>query len=475
VSDTTDTIATLRTLLGQLSTRQDWPALLAAARQAAAAYPEDWEIAYHQGRALLETGAFADAELYLQQCMDRFPSLPQFLVLYCYVGGRSLNPQAALERWVTMHGRMPYAPGLNLGLAQAYKAAGRLEEAERFAGEALPRFPGNIALMSLHADLASQRRAWDEAVTRWRAVRAQAPDRVDAVIGEIGALRQSDRLAEAEALAEQALRNHPDHIELNTSYAAIAAARQDWADAADRLRRLLELAPDNLPAALGLVGALQRQGQLEEAEQVAATALERHGDNEALLTAYAAIASHSKRWDIAADRWKQVYDRCPARTSTYHAYVRALGEANRLPEAEEISGEALGFAPADRALLMQNASLAELRLDMTEAQTRWQAVKRKFPADEAIAAEMVRLRTFMRQETQKLARDNMALAHAPIRGSMRPPAKPQGPPRPPPTMAPTALDLLLTGAPAPASLRPPPGPTRNELLWARIKKMFRGP
>jgi tetratricopeptide (TPR) repeat protein len=475
VSDTADPIATLHTLLGQLSVRQDWPALLQAAGEAAAAFPGDWEIAYHQGRALLELGDFAQAERFLHQCMDRFPALPQFLVLYCYVGSRSLAPPAALERWVAMHGRMPHAPGLNLGLAQAYKAAGRLDEAERFAAEALPRFPGNVALMSLYADLASQRRAWNDAVTRWQAVRALAPDRIDAVIGEIGALRQSDRLAEAEVLAEQALRTHPDHIELNTSYAAIAATRQDWGDAADRLRRLLDLAPDNLPAALGLVGALQRQGRLEEAEQVAATALERHGDNEALLTAHAAIASHSKRWDVAAERWQQVYERCPARTTTYHAYIRALGEANRLPQAEEISGEALGFAPADRALLMQNASLAELRLDMTEAQTRWQTVKRKFPDDEEVAAEVTRVRKVMRQETQKLARDNMALAHAPIRGSMRPPLKPQGPPRPPPSMSPTALDLLLTGKPAPESMRPPPGPTRNEQLWARIKKMFRGP
>ncbi len=111
MSDRTETIATLHTLLGQLSARQDWPALLQAARSAAQAFPTDWEIAYHEGRALLETGAFAEAETFLHGCMERFPTLPQFLVLFCYVGGRSLSPDAALERWATMHARWPRRNG----------------------------------------------------------------------------------------------------------------------------------------------------------------------------------------------------------------------------------------------------------------------------------------------------------------------------------------------------------------------------
>jgi tetratricopeptide (TPR) repeat protein len=475
VSDRTETIATLHNLLGQLSLRQDWPALLDAAQRAAAAFPEDWEIAYHEGRALLEIGAFADAETFLHRCMERFPTMPQFLVLYCYVGSRSLPPAAALERWAAMHARMPFAPGLNLGLAQAYKAADQLAEAERFTTAALEHFPGNVPMLTLHADLASQRQDWAEAAARWGRLRALAPDRMDGTIGEIGALRQLGRLDEADALAEAALRTNPDNIELNSSYAAVAAARQDWRDAADRLRRLLTLAPDNLPAALGLVGALQRQGLLEEAEQVAAAAIERHPDNEPMLSAHAAIASHSKRWDKAVERWQLVYDRCPARTSTYHAYVRALVEADKLVKAEEMAAEAIGFAPMDRALLMQHATIAERRLDVVEAQTRWAAVKRKFPDDEEVNECLARARRLMRQETQRQAKDNMAMAHAPIRGSMRPPERPKGPPRPPPTFGPTALDVLLTGAPAPEELRPPPGPTRNQELWGKIKKMFRGP
>jgi tetratricopeptide (TPR) repeat protein len=475
VSDRTETIATLHTLLGQLSARQDWPALLQAARSAAQAFPTDWEIAYHEGRALLETGAFAEAETFLHGCMERFPTLPQFLVLFCYVGGRSLSPDAALERWATMHARMPLAPGLNLGLAQAYKAAGQMAEAERFVTGALQHFPGNLPMLTLHADLASQRQDWAEAASRWARLRELAPDRLDGVIGEVGALRQLGRLDEAEALAAEAVRRFPDNADLLSSYAAVAAARQDWRDAADRLRRLLALSPGNLPAALGLVGALQRQGLLEEAEQVAAGAIALHPDNEAMLSAYAAIASHSKRWDKAVQRWQMVYDRCPARVSTYHAYIRALVEDDKLVKAEEIAAEAIGYAPQDRALLMQHATIAERRLDVLEAQSRWTAVKRKFPDDEEVAECLQRAKRLMRQETQRMAKDQMALAHAPIRGSMRPPLKPQGPPRPPPSFGPTALDVLLTGAPAPEELRPPPGPTRNQELWGKIKKMFRGP
>jgi predicted Zn-dependent protease len=467
VSDSEDSLSEFRTRLSDLAARQEWPVLLAESRRIGEAHPDMWEPAYQEGRALLETGAYEHADHHIQLCMDRFPNLPQFAVLYGYVGGRSLDPEAAVERWASMQARMPDAPGLRIGLAHAYKAAGQLDKSERMVSDSLQRMPNNVALLVQYADLAARRNDWDTAATRWAVVRKMAPERLDAVIGSIAALRQSNRLDEAEALAQPALQAHPDDPDLNTSYAAIAAARQDWPETARRLRRVLALTPDSAVAAVGLVGALTRLDKTIEAEQAAEAALRHHPDHEVLLTEYAAIAVKEQRWPQAVVRWQQVYERCADRASTFFAYIDALEHADQLNLADEISTEAVAFAPDDLKLLKQHAWLAEKRIDYAEAATRWQVIKRKFPGDEAANEATMRVRKLHSKDSRDAARDEFATANAPVRGSMRPPIKPQGPPRGAPDAGPTALDILLSGAPT--GVKPPPPPPT---FGAKLRRLF---
>ena len=470
MSDDIDSLSDLRTRLNRLAARQEWPLLLEEARRVGAAYPDAWEPAYHEGRGLLETGAYEHADHHLLLCMDRFPAMPQFAVLYCYVGGRSMDPQAALERWITMQSRMPDAPGLRIGLAHAYKAAGQIDKSEQMIAESLQRMPGNVALLVQYADIAAYRRDWDTAATRWEVVRRVAPDRLDAVVGSIAALRQSNRLDEAEALAREALQANPDDADLNTSYAATAAARQDWPETVKRLRRVLELTPDSVPAAVGLVGALQRTGQAAEAEQAARAGLQHHPDHEALLTEYATMATKAQRWPDAAERWQQVYERCADRANTFYEYVVALEHTEKWTLADEISTEAVAFAPDDLKLLKQHAWLAEKRFEFNEAATRWQVITRKFPDDEDATAANRRVRKLGSKEARDAARDEFASVNAPVRGSMRVPVKPQGPPRGPVPEGPTALDILITGAPTGITTVPRKPPT----LGAKLRRLFGG-
>lgn len=458
MSDPLDSLPDRCRQLDQLAANRDWPALLVAARQAGADFPEAWEPAYHEGRAMLESGAYEHANHFLLLCMDRFPSLPQFAVLYGYVGARSLNQDDCAARWQQLHGRLPDAPGVRIGLAQAWRATGRPAQAEQILAEGLQRLPDHLPMLVQYADSAALRRDWNTAADRWDAVRARAPERMDVLIASVSALRQANRLDEAEALARQGLAAEPGNPELNTSYAAIAAARQDFPTVALCLQRVLAASPDNASAAVGLVAALLRLDRGDEAEAAAEAALAHHPDHEVLLTEYAAIASRAARWPAAVARWKQVYQRCPARITTYQQYIDALVHNDDLADAEEIASEAVGFAPDDRALLMAHAHIASLRLDTQESQQRWGKLKRRFPDDPEIAEAALKARKLQFREVTQKKLDDGAIMRQPVRGSIRRIEKPQGAPRTTLT-GPSALDIIMSGAALPQAAPAPAPPT----------------
>jgi tetratricopeptide (TPR) repeat protein len=103
------------------------------------------------------------------------------------------------------------------------------------ADEAAARFPGNIEAQTECAWVASARHDWEEALQRWTAVVERVPERAEAHIGAIQALRMLGRAGEAEAMARAALIRFPDNTDLMVEHVWAAVAREDWPAAASRL------------------------------------------------------------------------------------------------------------------------------------------------------------------------------------------------------------------------------------------------
>ena len=82
----------------------------------------------------------------------------------------------ACERWEVVRGAFPdEASGYARG-AEALLEAGRLEETEGLAGEALERFPEHSGGYVQRAEVAMRREDWAGACERWEAVRVAFPD-----------------------------------------------------------------------------------------------------------------------------------------------------------------------------------------------------------------------------------------------------------------------------------------------------------
>jgi tetratricopeptide (TPR) repeat protein len=185
---------------------------------------------------------------------------------------------------------------------------GRLDEAEAMAGEAVERFRENPAALTEHAWIAVARRDWKEALRRWMQVYRPDPNRLDATVGVIQALRMVGRLDEAEAMATEATRRFPDSADLAVEHVWGAVARDDWQAVAARLesaRRALNDAA-RFDESLGWVENELRRGAARAGSPAAAPS---RLDNSHLTDTAAAAAESVSTKDLMLS-FESLGERC---------------------------------------------------------------------------------------------------------------------------------------------------------------------
>jgi tetratricopeptide (TPR) repeat protein len=257
--------------------------------------------------------------------------------------------------------------------------AGRLDEADAWLGEARNRFPHDIGLASHYARLAQRRRDTDEAVRRWQAVRDQFPDDPAGHICLATALREYGRFEASESAAAAGLLRFPNDPTLLVEYAFAAHMRLDWATAADRWKAARTQQPDhNIGYVLG-AQCLRNLGQVDAAEAVLRTAIERFPDNAASLVEFAWTAHVRRDWTAAMDRWDAVAARFPNEVARYTGAGQALRELKRFDEAEALLTEAVTRYPNEIGPLIEYGGLAHHRRDWPEAVRRWARLRERHP------------------------------------------------------------------------------------------------
>jgi hypothetical protein len=124
-------------------------------------------------------------------------------------------------------------------------------------------------------------------------------------------LRDAQRAAEAEALAQAGTGHSPASIELAIAYATAALEREDWATAADRFRAVVARFPGLPDGAVGLGRALARAGDFAAAEAALRETMQRFPGSPAPLAEFAEVAVRRQDWAEAARRWAEAEARFP--------------------------------------------------------------------------------------------------------------------------------------------------------------------
>jgi len=186
-------------------------------------------------QVLWENGRLDEAEAMADAAFDRFPDHPDLLIQQAWIAAARQHWDDAARRWALVRTRTPARIEGYLWGVRALWQSRRADEAEALVSEGLTRFPGHVGIIAEGAWAATARQDWANALLRWMLVHDSDPERVDAQIGAIQALRMTGRIDDAEALAARALAHHPDNTDLLIEHVWSAATRRDWPAAAGRL------------------------------------------------------------------------------------------------------------------------------------------------------------------------------------------------------------------------------------------------
>lgn len=292
-------------------------------------------------------------------------------------------PSNALTEWAALAARSPTDPAPLLPPVQALLAGGYVAEAAVLLDAAQFRFPDH-APFAIEAARAAQRQgATQAALRRWQAVRDRFPASSAGVAGAAAALREAGRTQEAAALLAEAgvgLGNDPGPV---IEHAWLAHTERDWPEALRRWSAIRERFPDQPQAYSGAAIAHRNSGDFDQADALLQTALQRFPDVVWLTFEHGWVAHVRRDWPEAARRWEVVRARAPDVLVGYTAGATALRELGRREEAAAMLQDAAQRFPDDLHVTIEQAWLAQARLDWPEAARHWDTVRGQMPDEEA--------------------------------------------------------------------------------------------
>ena len=285
----------------------------------------------------------------------------------------------ATELWSESRRVSPDHPSGFLRGAEALVGAGRLEEAEGVAREAVSGFPdlpgGRVQL----AEVAMCRRDWPLAAERWVAVRRAFPEHPSGYLRGAESLVMAGRLDDAERVAREGETRFPDLAGGRVQLAEVAMCRQDWPLAAERWEEVRRAFPEHPSGYLRGAESLVMAGRLDDAERVAREGGSRFPDLPGGRVQLAEVAMCRRDWLMAAETWEAVRRAFPEHPSGYLRGAESLVMAGRLDDAERVAregGSRFSDLPGGR---VQLAEVAMCGGDWPMAAERWEEVRRAFP------------------------------------------------------------------------------------------------
>jgi GT2 family glycosyltransferase/spore maturation protein CgeB/tetratricopeptide (TPR) repeat protein len=254
-------------------TRRDWPEAIKRWQAMLQAQPETAPASVYSrlARAHRIFGDLPAAETVVQTGLARHRNDVGLAAEYAELAmAQRLWPEA-IKRWqaIVAAGGVPAPASAYLRLARAHRLHGDLPAAEAVIRDGLQRHPRDLELTAEHAEIASARQDWTEAIARWQAIVDNwGPKAPASAYVQLARLHRSQGdCGAAETAVREGLSRNRDNAELAAEHAEIAMAELDWPEAITRWQVILDLHGGNAPA------AVRRRLQEAERRQAQRTAL----------------------------------------------------------------------------------------------------------------------------------------------------------------------------------------------------------
>ena len=237
--------------------QRDWRKACVLWEEMRRTFPDQPEGFARGAAAVKHAGRLEEADALARIAVKRFPNYPGGYLQLADLAMRRRDWEAACALWAELRYLFPNKTEGFVRGAAALIRAGRLDEADRVARDAVKRFPDHPGGHVQQAELAMYRRGWEAASSLWARLRRTFPESVEGFARGAVALRNAGRPAEAERIRRLTPRKPepPDReLGVGTANHAIALRRHRSRVGVDRLEASLLLDPQ------WLAGAQKRHG-----------------------------------------------------------------------------------------------------------------------------------------------------------------------------------------------------------------------
>jgi predicted Zn-dependent protease len=253
------------------------------------------------------------------------------------------DPSAAAEQAREILKVIPRQPLAQFLLGLAYSANSQGDEAIaalRRAVELRPDLPDAWRTLADHLTAAGDSAGADHAYAQHIRYSTRDPRLLEA-----GAALAENRIAVAEALLREHLKQHPTDVAAIRMFAEVAARLGRYADAEALLERCLELVPSFLGARHNYAYVLQRQNKLAKSLEQLERILAADPRNPGYRNLLAAVLGRAGDYDRALQIYAGVVKEYPSNAKVWMSYGHALKTAGQQGECVATYRRAIELSP----------------------------------------------------------------------------------------------------------------------------------
>ncbi|GFE84745.1 hypothetical protein GCM10011487_67450 [Steroidobacter agaridevorans] len=253
------------------------------------------------------------------------------------------DPSAAAEQAREILKVIPRQPLAQFLLGLAYSANRQGDQAIaalRRAVELQPDLPDAWRTLADHLTAAGDTAGADYAYAQHIRFSTRDPRLLEA-----GAALAENRIAVAEALLREHLKQHPTDVAAIRMFAEVAARLGRYADAEALLERCLELSPSFLGARHNYAYVLQRQNKLAKSLEQVERLLAIDPRNPGFRNMHAAVLGRAGDYDRALKIYADVVKEYPTNAKVWMSYGHALKTAGQQGECVSTYRRAIELSP----------------------------------------------------------------------------------------------------------------------------------
>lgn len=320
-----------RVLIEQLLKQKQSAVAVSTAQEALSALPDNPMLLEALSRAQQAAGDLRQAVASLQKAVGLQPQVAHYRVRLAelYAGMKDFaNAKTTLQRALETS---PRQLSVQQALMQLALMQGHAPEALGVARQVQTQRAAEPTGYLMEAQVHLQQKSWAAAAEAFQKALTRSPA-TPTVLAAHAAYLAAGRQADAQRLAADWEKQHPDDLPFLSALAQAAAQQQDYSAAEARFRQVLQKAPDN-PQALNNVAALlllqKKPGALALAERADKLAPNRA----ALLDTLASAQASEKRLADAVATQRRAVQLAPEVPGYRLNYARLLVDAGRRDEA----------------------------------------------------------------------------------------------------------------------------------------------